>query len=131
MSWSVGYDDKNQRDIGYGVPATCDHPDCDEMINRGLGYVCGGEAYGGDYGCGLFFCAEHRNYTEFEDDAVEVCERCAALIKDESADIDLFKPKTDVQQWIQHKLNDESWQKWREKNPDWVAKNRNIGAKND
>lgn len=124
MSWAIGYDDKNHRDIGYGVPAKCDYPDCEEMINRGLGYVCGG-----DFGCGLFFCSEHRNHTEVDDDFVEVCERCAAQIKDESADIELFKPKPDVNEWIKHKLNDKSWQKWRDKNPGWVAKNRNWSAK--
>src|SRR4051812_7048849 len=26
MGWSIGYDSNWQRDIGYGVPAFCDHP---------------------------------------------------------------------------------------------------------
>ena len=59
MGWSVGYDSKWERDIGYGVPAICDHPGCNKEIDRGLGYVCGGEPYGGEHGCGLFFCGEH------------------------------------------------------------------------
>ena len=28
MGWSIGYDEKWQRDIGYGVPAICDYPGC-------------------------------------------------------------------------------------------------------
>ena len=50
MGWSIGYDSNWDRDIGYGVPAYCDHPDCNEEIDRGLSYVCGGEPYGGDRG---------------------------------------------------------------------------------
>jgi hypothetical protein len=55
MGWSIGYDSKWQRDIGYGVPGVCDDPACAEKIDRGLSYVCGGEPYGGDEGCGLYF----------------------------------------------------------------------------
>jgi hypothetical protein len=43
MGWSIGYDENWKRDIGYGVPAVCDHPKCNKIINRGLSYVCGGE----------------------------------------------------------------------------------------
>ncbi len=43
MSWAVGFDETWQRDIGYGVPAYCDHPGCMAEIDRGLSYVCGGE----------------------------------------------------------------------------------------
>jgi hypothetical protein len=59
MSWAVGYDTRWRRDIGYGVPAFCDHPKCSAEIDRGLAHVCGGEPYGGERGCGLYFCAEH------------------------------------------------------------------------
>lgn len=58
MGWSLGYDDNWKRDIGYGVPSTCDHPSCNEEINRGLAHVCGGQPPGGEFGCGLFFCAK-------------------------------------------------------------------------
>ena len=40
MGWSLGFDDKWNRDIGYGVPAYCDHPKCSVEIDRGLAYVC-------------------------------------------------------------------------------------------
>lgn len=39
MGWSVGFDENWQRDIGYGVPAYCDHPQCKAEIDRGLDYV--------------------------------------------------------------------------------------------
>lgn len=54
MGWSIGYDKKWKRDVGYGVPTTCDHHDCNEEIDRGLSYVCGGDIYGGERGCGLY-----------------------------------------------------------------------------
>ena len=31
MGWSIGYDTNWKRDIGYGVPAKCDHPRCDDL----------------------------------------------------------------------------------------------------
>jgi hypothetical protein len=43
MGWSLGYDTTWNRDIGYGVPAYCDHPDCHKKIHRGIAYVCGEE----------------------------------------------------------------------------------------
>ena len=61
MGWSLGFDDNWNRDIGYGVPAICDHPECNKEINRGLAHVCGDEPYGGDDGCGLYFCDEHKH----------------------------------------------------------------------
>lgn len=42
MGWSIGFDSNWNRDIGYGVPAFCDHPGCTAEIDRGLAYVCGG-----------------------------------------------------------------------------------------
>jgi hypothetical protein len=59
MGWAIGYDDNWDRDIGYGVPGECDAPGCHARIDRGLGYVCGGQPYGGEKGCGLFFCGKH------------------------------------------------------------------------
>lgn len=106
MGWSIGYDSKWQRDIGYGVPAICDHPGCGEEINRGLGYVCGGEPYGGDHGCGLFFCGEHL----FMAEKGRLCERCAAGKEP-------FEPTPDTVEWIRWKLIDPSWKHWRDENP--------------
>lgn len=104
MSWAVGYDSNWERDVGYGVPCKCDHPACDKDIDRGLGYVCGGDLYGGDEGCGLFFCGEHASAYR------GLCERC----RNEQ---EPFDPKPDTRDWIEHKLSCPTWQRWRAENP--------------
>lgn len=118
MGWSIGHDHNWNRDIGYGVPATCDHPGCGTRIDRGLSYVCGGEPYGGEKGCGLFFCSEHlmfrTKHNSFQ--GPQRCERCVE--EDES---DPFEPTPDVPEWLQWKLTDESWQRWRDENPEEVS----------
>ena len=43
MDWSYGYDKRLKRDIGYGVPAICDDPECEREIDRGQSCVCGGD----------------------------------------------------------------------------------------
>ena len=103
MGWSIGYDSNWDRDIGYGVPAYCDQPFCHEKIDRGLSYVCGNEPYGGDQGCGLYFCAEHMQCV--------VCERCMA-------DDRPFEPKPDHPEGVNWKLTDDSWEQWRDENPE-------------
>lgn len=100
MSWSIGFDTHWNRDIGYGVPAFCDHPGCHAEIDRGLSYVCGGEPYGGDNGCGLYFCGEHGGG--------DLCSRCRE-------GKDPFKAKPDHLEWIAHKATDPSWEQWRRK----------------
>lgn len=110
MGWSIGYDSSWERDIGYGVPAECDHPDCTAQIDRGLSYVCGEEPYGGDAGCGLYFCGAHRQYRRR---GYSVCLHCALHREP-------FDPKPDVKEWVEHKLNDPSWARWRADNPTQV-----------
>ena len=100
MSWSIGFDNNWQRDIGYGVPAYCDHPQCWAEINRGLGYVCGAEPYGGERGCGLYFC-EHHAYGD-----KQLCPRCRYSRTP-------YKAKADHHDWLRHKETDESWAEWR------------------
>lgn len=116
MGWSISYDDRWYRDIGYGVPAECDHPDCRKRIHRGLAYVCGGEPFGGEEGCGLHFCGKHL-FVGVTGKTQQVCGRCAHNRKP-------FKPKPDLRTWVRHKLNDPSWREWREANPDEVAEMR-------
>jgi hypothetical protein len=113
MGWSIGYDSYWKRDIGYGVPAICDHPDCNEEIDRGLAYVCGAEPYGGDDGCGLFFCGKH--LMGFK----QVCECCDNAKKRKNGI--KFTPKPDTKEWINWKLSDDSWHVWRMENPREVA----------
>lgn len=108
MGWSIGYDGNWKRDIGYGVPAYCDHPECKEVINRGLSYVCGNAPRDGELGCGLYFCNKHLNYEN-------LCARCRKHKQP-------FTAKPEHPDWIKWKLTDESWQQWRDENPDEVAK---------
>lgn len=56
MGWSIGYDINWGWDIGYGVLVICDYFECNEKIDCGLLFVCGVEFYGGEKGCGLYFC---------------------------------------------------------------------------
>lgn len=112
MGWSIGFDSNTDRDIGYGVPAFCDHPKCSAEIDRGLSYVCGGDPYGGERGCGLFFCAEHLwNSPRLP----QLCARCRRHSSRP------FPPKPDHPKWIEHKLKDPSWAEWRKDNPESVA----------
>jgi hypothetical protein len=106
MSWAVGYDNNWQRDIGYGVPSICDHPDCSEEIDRGLGYVCGGEPYGGEHGCGLYFCDKHLVFSLTGLDRFQLCDRCAEYEEP-------YTPKPDTDEWIHRKATDPSWDEWR------------------
>ena len=98
MGWSLGYDRNWKRDVGYGVPAICDDPECTEEIDRGLSYVCGGEPYGGDCGCGLYFCGNHLWYGK----EAQLCRQCGDGKEP-------FKPKPDTREWMEWKLTHESW----------------------
>lgn len=103
MGWSLGYDKNWERDIGYSVPAYCDHPGCNEEIDRGLSYVCcNQQPYGGEDGCGLYFCEKHRG-------ADGKCARC-------SAGKPPYQPKDEHPEWVWHKLTDPSWDTWRREN---------------
>ena len=112
MGWSIGYDSNHKRDIGYGVPAICDHPDCNKEIDRGLSYVCGGAPYGGEKGCGLFFCEGHLHIGTGNP---QLCERCCN-------DSPEFEPKPDTQEWKDWKRTHDSWAQWRKENPEEAAK---------
>lgn len=85
MGWSIGSGPRG-RDIGYGVPATCDHKKCSEPIDRGVSYVCER-----DGGCGLYFCDKHL-----------FAHRCGA-----------HDPKPDIPRWIWWKYTARSWREWR------------------
>lgn len=109
MGWSIGFDDRWNRDIGYGVPATCDHPGCGASIDRGLTYVCGGQPYGGEHGCGLYFCHDHQKTAGDRRVNAPLCTRCYHGRPP-------YNPTPDVPEWIQHQLTDPSWAPWRKQN---------------
>ncbi len=117
MGWSIGFSEALQRDIGYGVPAFCDHPGCTAEIDRGLPYVCGSEPYGGEHGCGMHFCAEHRQISGLKRHLVELCKRCYHG----KARFDL---KPDHPKWMRWKLRHASWAEWRQENPEKVEQIR-------
>lgn len=108
---------------GYGVPAVCEHPGCDEEIDRGMSFACGGEPFS-EYGCDRYFCGKHRmckgwdaengrwcrHRNDCECEFIEVCERCA---KNKPP----FPYKPEVKEWVDHLLKDESWAEWRKNNP--------------
>ena len=110
MSWSIGFDSNWNRDIGYGVPCECDSPKCKKQIHRGLAHVCGGEPYGGDVGCGLYFCGSHLWMAR----GTQLCARCKA------SKPHYRHPKPDLEQWVKWKLTDASWKQWRDENKDEV-----------
>ena len=101
---------------GYGVPAYCEHPKCNEEIDRGFPYACGGEPFS-ENGCDRYFCGKHREYHCFNAgggrECVEVCERCD---KRKSS----FPYKPEHPDWVKHLLTDESWAEWRKNNPEEV-----------
>jgi hypothetical protein len=115
MGWSIGFDTRLNRDIGYGVPAYCDHPECVARIDRGLSHVCGGEPFGGEDGCGLHFCGKHLSGYP------QRCERCSARRAP-------FGKTPEHPAWIEWKLTDPSWQTWRDENPSEVATYRALLA---
>lgn len=97
MSWAVGFDSARGRDIGYGVPAFCDHPRCSAEIDRGLAYRCGGHDF--DLGCGLYFCPDH---CDFVDGGAQLCARCRRRRPP-------FDPKPDHPRWIHHTTAITGW----------------------
>ncbi len=136
MGWGMCGQDEHGRDIGYMVPAFCDHPGCGAEINRGLGCVCGGmhgAAWGANEdGCGLYFCGKHGGGM--------LCERCGDYslemddyneemkeVSDGDEEPEMpdyagpFQPTFEHPLWLKHKLEDESWAKWRAENPAKVA----------
>lgn len=106
MGWSIGYDSFWNRYIGYSVPCRCDHPYCHRIIDRGLSYVCGGEPYGGEQGCGLYFCAKHLIVSS---KCSQLCQRCYRNQKS-------YKPKPELKKWINWQMRHISWKKWRKEN---------------
>jgi len=107
--WAIGYDENWNRDIGFDVPATCDHPDCNKTIHRGVEHVCGGEPYGGDAGCGLYFCENHLEKKVLETTGNEVTPVCAQCSSGKTP----FEPTPDADEWINYKQTSHYWAGWR------------------
>ncbi len=82
MGWGDCGTDSQGRPIGYVHPATCDHPGCDEQIDRGLSYVCGDMHGEDEVSCEKYFCSKHRPHTVFHQESrgeyLGICDECAA-----------------------------------------------------
>lgn len=58
-----------ERPAGYMVIAECDRRGCHVQIDRGLGYLCGGDQGAGPHdmfsdesGCGRYYCGQHSGW---------------------------------------------------------------------
>lgn len=82
MSWSRCGKDSKGRPIGYAHPATCDHKDCNAVIDRGPSYACGSMHGQDEVSCEGFFCPVHRDSMVFGSGWIRcVCEGCAEALK--------------------------------------------------
>lgn len=81
MGWANCGTDSRGRLIGYAHEATCDHPECDKQIDRGLSYACGDMHGEADFYCEKYFCEAHRsNLVEpawYARHPVSICDACA------------------------------------------------------
>ena len=71
MGWGNCGEDSNGRPIGYYHDGTCDYPECNAEIDRGLAHACGGmhgdgsylggseEVEWQDWSCEGYFCGKH------------------------------------------------------------------------
>ncbi len=108
LYWAIGYDEHWNRDIGFDVPAICDHPDCEKAIHRGVEHVCGSEPYGGDSGCGLYFCEDH-----LELKTLDASKESTALCAQCSSGKEPFEPTPDTKEWVDYKETSHYWAGWR------------------
>lgn len=78
MGWGNCGTDSQGRPIGYVFEATCDHPDCNKTIDRGLSYACGDMHGETEHGCEKYFCSEHLSICIQTDDdrLINICESC-------------------------------------------------------
>lgn len=122
----------NSRWGGYGVPAYCEHPECEKEIDRGMAYACGGEPFS-EHGCDQYFCSDHRSFAcvlsatqedhdceenEDECEVHEVCEACATYY--DGHERPNFPYKQEHPRWLYHILHDYTWEEWRKENPERV-----------
>lgn len=79
MGWGDCGNDSQGRPIAYANQATCDHPGCEEKIDRGLAFACGGMHGENDGDCEGYFCDKHLFSVEDPDErlhSARLCETC-------------------------------------------------------
>ena len=128
MGYAIYKLNKN-RLAGYGVPAICDHPDCNKEIDRGVSYACG-EPMSSEVGCDRYFCSEHKKTYHHDDSTGEqcfhlvgdchcrsfsICNRCFENYQMEGDMYwkDSYKEKPETEEWLKHFLTDDSWEECR------------------
>lgn len=85
MGWGNCGTDSQGRPIGYNHNAICDHPGCNEQIDRGLAFACGDMHGEDEVSCEKYFCGDHKqNFvkTTYDDRIVSVCDECAKQLLD-------------------------------------------------
>lgn len=137
MGYSVYFSDKNNRWQGYGVPAYCDHPDCNNVIDRGIGYVCC-DNQNHSASCGGFYCELHRYQMVYEDEIQDMSDeelnglgidsREERSQEDDGIICCTHKPieSKEHPDWLNHVLTDDSWDEWRNKNPEMTRKYQEL-----
>lgn len=137
MGYEVYESKNNWRWQGHGVPAVCDHPDCNVLVDRGMGYACCDDPKHTN-SCGGFFCSTHAELcTPIYEDEFEDLEKDE--VKELLSEYDLTEMPTfdqsgvffqcghepiqykEHRSWLSFILEDESWEKWRGRNPEAVA----------
>lgn len=142
MGYSIGFSKELNRYIGYGVIAVCDHSECQTVIDRGMGCACcDGLPHHGN--CLGYFCAEHiENYLYFDEleDLGEDELSALGLEADdlpEEEDNPVYKCKHTIAEgkesidWLNFILTDDTWAKWREVNPTYIAHYKELLQKNE
>ena len=86
MGWAYCGKDREGREIGYGIEAICDHPDCNAKIDRGLAYSCGGMHGEKEYYCDKYFCPKHLFYMDEVDVVHPICKECSTLYIEKNYD---------------------------------------------
>jgi len=81
MGWAYGK--IGEKEIGYSVEATCEHPECDAKIDRGLAFACGGQHGTRDGSCLGYFCDEHLDFPALDEDHPRMCGACCTILETE------------------------------------------------
>lgn len=80
MGWANCGTDSKGRPIGYAHAATCDHPECDRPIDRGLSYACGDMHGQNEYDCPGYFCGAHLVRRVIDGRTIWLCAACSMMV---------------------------------------------------
>jgi len=77
MGWGYcGVNPTTGEEMGYCVQGECHADGCVNLIDHGLGNVCGGEHEGGEHGCGYYFCTDHLYLSDTPSGTGWLCRQC-------------------------------------------------------